>query len=84
MTVKDEALRKAVVRAIAAAPCSQRQLALAAGVSPALLTYIRQGKKHPSVATARALMQALEVWSDDCATAAAILSRQLTKGARTR
>lgn len=57
-----------------AAPCSARQLALEAGVSPALLTRIQKGERAMTSETRAALADALRKWSRDCDEAAELLT----------
>ena len=72
---------KALQRALDAAPCSQRTLAFKAGVSPTLLTLMTQGKKSLTDNVAQRLITALHELSEDCTTAADIITQSL-KGRR--
>lgn len=51
---------------IKGAPCSARQLAQAAGLSPTLLTLIQQGERSLTPETREALARALRKWGDTC------------------
>lgn len=65
-----EELRLAVLHAIDTAPCSERALARAAGVSHTLLQQIRAGERSATGDVALAIAAALEEMGADCMTAA--------------
>ena len=74
----------AVQRALEAAPCSIRRLAVAADVPHSTLVRIQSGERAATLAVAEAVIEALEQWGNDCIRAARQL-RQVTrkqKGAR--
>src|SRR3989442_1131291 len=66
-------LTRAVREAIGAAPCSERALARAAGVSNVTLVQLRQGQFAATPALARKLAQALDRWGLACRSAARVL-----------
>jgi len=66
-------LTRAVREAIAAAPCSERALARAAGISNVTLVQLRQGRFAATPALARKLAQALDRWGLACRSAAMAL-----------
>ncbi len=77
-------LTLAVQRALRAAPCSMRRLAVAAHVPHSTLVRIQSGERAATLAVAEAVSVALEQWGKDCTQAARQL-RQATrkqKGAR--
>lgn len=57
-----ERLRKVIERS----PCNARTFALAAGLSPTLLTLIQQGQRPLTPDTRTALARALRQWGDTC------------------
>lgn len=59
-------LADAVRQALERAPCSDRALALKAGVSQSMISRIRTGDRGCSPAVARALADALAGWAEDC------------------
>jgi lambda repressor-like predicted transcriptional regulator len=65
-----ETLRKAMIEALEAAPCSTRKLAREAGVSHALLQMVRDGNRTCTPQVAKAVADALEKWSRECQVAA--------------
>jgi ribosome-binding protein aMBF1 (putative translation factor) len=68
-------LNDAVRRAVDTAPCSARQLALAAGFDPSLLTRILLGERDATPEVAAKLEAALVAWRDRCAKGAAIIRK---------
>ena len=60
-----EAVRAALERI----PCSDRQLALDAGVPPSTLSRIRSGERRATPAVAQALADALTRWGERCGEA---------------
>lgn len=67
-------------KALDAAPCSDRALALEAGVPQSTLSRIRNGKLGCTPETAAALADALARWADDCREAEAALRDHLDTG----
>ncbi len=74
-------LTQAVQRAIEAAPCSVRALALAAQVPQSTLARIVYGERNATPAVASAAATALAQWGTDCTKAAKRL-RQVTRTER--
>lgn len=72
-------LAEAVCQALAQIPCSERALALRAGVSPATLTRIKSGERGVSPEIVRRLAQALAMWAEDCAGAEHTLREALER-----
>lgn len=78
---KDMVTRRedAVRRAIELAPQSERALALAAGISPRLLSMIRHGERTATPRVVAALAEVLEATASDSADAGRILRESLTQ-----
>lgn len=72
-----EELAQAVREALERVPCSDRALALKAGVSQSTVYRIRTGERGCSPAVAEALADALEAWAGDYREAATGLRRTL-------
>ncbi len=67
-----------VQRALEAAPCSIRRLAVAADVPHSTLVRIQSGERAATLAVAEAVIEALEQWGKNC-TGAARQLRQVTR-----
>ena len=74
-----ESLTSVVRAVLAEAPCSERALARAAGLSSAMVPRIRAGSLNATPETAGRLVQALEQWSKDCGRAAGRLRRAVER-----
>ena len=59
-------LANAVRAALEQAPCSDRQLALDAGVPPSTVSRIRSGERGATPEVTKALADALGLWGDRC------------------
>lgn len=57
--------------------CSERQLALRAGIDPSLLVRIRMGQRSATPATVRALADALASWAEQSSEGERTLRRAL-------
>jgi hypothetical protein len=68
-------LNTAIRRAVKTAPCSSRQLALAAEFDPSLLTRILSGERDATPDIAAKLVDALTAWRDRCNEAASMIRR---------
>jgi transcriptional regulator with XRE-family HTH domain len=75
-----DTLTKAVVKAIESAPCSMRALAKEAGLSPAMLTLIKNGKRRATPEVASDIADALAEWADRCKHEASRLRRKIKGG----
>jgi len=60
----------AFVRALDAAPCSDRRLAREAGLSPALLSSIRNGTRDATPEAVQKIAEALARWGQNCTASA--------------
>jgi hypothetical protein len=70
-----DTITKAVLQAFELAPCSQRALAIAAGVPHSTLVRIRAGEFGASEKVARGVAEALRRWASDCQVAADAIER---------
>ncbi len=75
-----EKLAEAVRAALGRIPCSDRQLAIDAGVPPSTVSRIRSGERGATPAVARALADALARWDERCAEAERVLRDALEGG----
>ena len=72
-----EELADAVRDALERAPCSDRALALEAGIPPSTITRIRHGERGATPAVVQALADALARWGGRCTDAERALRRAL-------
>lgn len=72
-----EELAEAVREILDAVPGSDRELSLEAGVPPSTISRIRQGERGCTPEVARALVEVLSRWSEDCREAETKLRRAL-------
>lgn len=73
----NEELVEVVSRVLSDLPCSERQLALDAGLAPSTLSRIRSGERTVSADTVLKLADALAGWADRSSTAEQTLRRAL-------
>lgn len=76
MTMHEE-LAGAVRQALEKAPCSDRALALAAGLSQSTVSRIRNKERGCGPETAKALADALAEWAEACREAEGDIRRRL-------
>jgi transcriptional regulator with XRE-family HTH domain len=67
----------AVRRALDLAPCSDRALALKAGVPPSTISRIRKGERGVTPEVATRIAAAIGEWAADCQEAEAMIRRAL-------
>lgn len=79
IAMNDE-LVEIVSRVLADLPCSERQLALDAGLAPSTLSRIRSGDRNVSAETVEKLADALASWAERSATAEKTLRQALEAG----
>jgi transcriptional regulator with XRE-family HTH domain len=70
---------EAVKRALDASPCSDRALALEAGVPPSTISRIRRGERAATIDVATRIADALGRWAAGCRKAEEVLRQALEK-----
>jgi transcriptional regulator with XRE-family HTH domain len=75
----DDDHTEAVKRALEASPCSDRALALEAGVPPSTISRIRKGERAATIDVATRIADALGRWAAGCCKAEEVLRQALDK-----